>query len=876
MADDLPILFDFPSSPESVFVNGQMGERELPVVPLINTVLFPHMLTPLFVGRERSVAAVEEAMNGERLILAVAQRDQDAEDIGPSDLYTVGVEAMIQRLLKMPDGSTSIVVQGQRRMRVLDFVMERPLLRARAVPIYAEEEKTIAVEAMMRAVLSLFERVVKLSRTLPDDAYIMAMNVDEPGWLADLIASTLPLDVPRRQEILETLDPEERLRRLSIMLSQELDVLELESRIHTQVQKEVDRSQREFFLREQMKAIQRELGQEDPLQRELTELREKVLAAGMPEKVQLKAMEELDRLEAMPPAAPEYSVIRTYVDWLLDLPWIQQTEDNQDLIAAARTLDRNHYGLARVKERILEFMAVRQLAGARLKAPILCFVGPPGVGKTSLGRSIAEALGRRFVRISLGGIRDEAEIRGHRRTYIGALPGRVIKTMKDAGTINPVFMLDEVDKLGSDFRGDPAAALLEVLDPEQNHSFTDHYLDLPYDLSRVMFIATANVLDPIPAALRDRMEVIQLPGYTEEEKLQIARQFLVPKQLEANGLTADAPPAATDGQDEPEAGGWDGHKQPHPNARSSSVSGDGDQLSATDQRPAAQPGSQAPHAMAAAGRLIQEVPAHRAIRSADPPIRFSEAALRQLIRAYTYEAGVRNLEREIGAICRKIARRVAEGRPFPRVVRPALLGKYLGPPRYTHGLAEQHDEVGVATGMFWTANGGDTMTVEVSIMEGKGALIMTGQLGEVMRESAQAALSFARANAARLGIEAQRFETIDIHIHVPEGAVPKDGPSGGITIATALISALTGRNVRRDVAMTGEITLRGRVLPVGGVKEKVLGAHRAGIRTVILPRKNERDIAEVPAHVKRRLQFTYVEHMDEVIAAAFCTPSEHS
>src|SRR6266498_2615687 len=771
MPDDLPILFDFPSSPDVGLDESQGGERELPIVPLINTVLFPHMLTPLFVGRERSVAAVEEAMDNDRTILAVAQREQDTEDVGPSDLFDVGVEAHIQRVLKMPDGSTSIVVQGRRRKRLLDFVEERPMLRARAQPIYSEEEKSIAIEAMMRAVLSLFERVVKLSRTLPDDSYIMAMNVDEPGWLADLIASTLPLDVSRRQEILETIDPEERLRRLSIMLTQELDVLELESRIHTQVQKEVDKSQREFFLREQMKAIQRELGQEDPLQRDLLELREKILTAGMPEKVQLKATEELERMEAMSPAAPEYSVIRTYLDWLLDLPWTQQTEDTHDLITAARTLDRNHYGLPKVKERMLEFMAVRQLAGSRLKAPILCFVGPPGVGKTSLGRSIAEALGRRFVRISLGGIHDEAEIRGHRRTYIGALPGRIIKAMKDVGTINPVFMLDEIDKLGSDFRGDPASALLEVLDPEQNNAFTDHYLDAAYDLSRVMFVTTGNLLDPIPPPLRDRMEVIQLPGYTEEEKLQI-----------------------------------------------------------------------------------------------------SEAALRQIIRSYTYEAGVRNLEREIGSICRKVARRIAEGRAYPQTVTPAVIGKYLGPPHRTHGVAELRDEVGVATGLSWTANGGDTMAIEVSVMEGKGTLMLTGQLGDVMRESAQAALSFARANAKRLGIDDRRFDKTDIHIHVPEGAVPKDGPSAGITLATALISALSSQAIKHDVAMTGEITLRGRVLPVGGIKEKILGAHRAGIRTVILPRDNERDLAEVPGQVKRKLAFVYVDHMDDVIAGALCAP----
>ncbi len=830
MPDDLPILFDFPSGPEAAVIEGQRGERELPIVPLINTVLFPHMLTPLFVGRERSVAAVEEAMENDRTILVIAQREQDADDVGPNELFGVGVEAHIQRVLKMPDGSTSIVVQGRRRMRVIEFVQERPMLRGRATPIYGEEEKSIAIEAMMRAVLSLFERVVKLSRTLPDDSYIMAMNVDEPGWLADLIASTLPLDVSRRQEILETIDPEERLRRLSIMLTQELDVLELESRIHTQVQKEVDKSQREFFLREQMKAIQRELGQEDPLQREMLELRDKIQIGDMPEKVRLKALEEMDRLDAMSLASPEYSVLRTYLDWLIDLPWTHQTEDTNDLLVAAEMLDHNHYGLPKIKERILEFMAVRQLAGARLKSPILCFVGPPGVGKTSLGRSIAEALGRHFARISLGGIHDEAEIRGHRRTYIGALPGRIIKTMKDAGTINPVFMLDEIDKLGSDFRGDPASALLEVLDPEQNNAFADHYLDVHYDLSKVMFITTANLLDPIPPALRDRMEVIHLPGYTEEEKLQIARQFLVPKQLEANGLIRieeeeeELSPEAKmlisnpikEFSDFPELDGWE--------------------------------------------EITSE------------PLQFSEAALRQLIRSYTYEAGVRNLEREIGAICRKVARRVAEGRPFPRIVRPALLAKYLGPAHRGHGIAELRDEIGVATGLSWTANGGDIMAIEVSVMEGKGTLMLTGQLGEVMRESAQAALSFARANARRMGIDERRFDKTDIHIHVPEGAVPKDGPSAGITLAIALISALSSQAVKHDVAMTGEITLRGRVLPVGGIKEKILGAHRAGIRTVILPRDNERDLAEVPFQVKRKLTFVYVDHMNDVIASALCAP----
>ncbi len=796
MPNEQPILFDFPSDQTTSAHDNAPAERELPVIPLINTVLFPHMLAPLFVSHDYAVAAIEEAMAGDRTVLAVAQRDPETEEVGSlSDIYTIGAEASVQRMLKMPDGTTSIVVQGRSRMRILAQTQEAPSMHVVATPLYVDEERTLAVEAMMRAVLSLFEKVVRLSRTLPDDSYIMAMNVDDPGWLADLIASTLPLDVPHRQEILETLDPEERLRRLSIMLTQELDVLELESRIHNQVQKEVDRSQREFFLREQLKVIQRELGQMDPVQRELLQLRERVTNSGMPEKVSTKAMEELDRLEVVPTAAPEYSVIRTYVDWLLDVPWTEETTDNQNLRDAARTLERNHYGLPRVKERVLEFMAVRQLAGSRLKAPILCFVGPPGVGKTSLGRSIAEALGRQFVRLSLGGVHDEAEIRGHRRTYIGALPGRIIRTMKDAQSVNPVFMLDEVDKMGSDFRGDPASALLEVLDPEQNNTFSDHYLDVPYDLSKVLFITTANLLDPIPDALLDRMEVIELPGYTEQEKLRIAQKFLIPKQSEANGL-----PQGT--------------------------------------------------------------------------LRFGESALLQLIRTYTYEAGVRNLEREIGAVCRKTARRIAENRNHVRVVRPSLLNRYLGAPRYTFGMAEEQDEVGVATGLAWTSNGGDIMAVEITLMDGKGNLTLTGQLGDIMQESAQAALSYARTNARILGIDSRRFEKVDIHIHVPEGAVPKDGPSAGITIATALVSAFTGQRVRRDVAMTGEITLRGRVLSIGGIKEKVLGGHRAGIYTIILPQQNERDIADVPSQIKRKLHFIYVQHMDQVLEAALAAAEE--
>lgn len=789
MSEEPLILFDFPTNQRLKQEEDHQQECDIAIVPLINTVLFPHMLAPLFVSREPSVAAIEEAMMGSRTVLAVTQRDPDVEEVGYQDLYTIGVEATVQRVLRMPDGTTSIVVQGQRRMRITEHIQTEPYLVARATPLYTEEDRSLEVEAMMRAVLSLFEKVVRLSRTLPDDSYIMAMNVEEPGWLADLIASTLPLDIPRRQEILETLDPEERLRRLSVMLSQELDVLELESRIHNQVQKEVDRSQREFFLREQMKAIQRELGQMDPVQREIIQLRERIIARGMPEAVQAKAVDELERLEMMPIAAPEYSVVRTYIDWLLDLPWTEFTEDTHDFRQAAHVLDRNHYGLPKVKERILEFMAARYLAGSELKSPILCFVGPPGVGKTSLGKSIAEALGRNFVRLSLGGVHDEAEIRGHRRTYVGALPGRIVRTMKEAGTANPVFMLDEVDKLGSDFRGDPASALLEVLDPEQNDTFGDHYLDVPYDLSKVFFITTANVLDSIPYALLDRMEVIEISGYTEEEKVQIARQFLIQKQWKANGLK--------------------------PNT-----------------------------------------------------IRFNDNSLQHLISAYTYEAGVRNLEREIGSICRKVARRIAENRRHPRVATPSLVMKYLGPPRYSYGIAEECDEVGVTTSMVWTSNGGDIMPIEITLMEGKGNLMLTGQLGEIMQESAQAALSYTRSNAKRLHIPAKRFDKEDIHIHVPEGAVPKDGPSAGITIATALISAFTAQLVRREVAMTGEITLRGRVLPVGGIKEKVIGAYRAGIKTIIIPKKNERDLVDVPSSVRRKVTFYYADRMEDVLRVA--------
>ncbi|WP_370650028.1 endopeptidase La [Oscillochloris sp. ZM17-4] len=787
MLEESSTLFDFSAAPaRQLSDEGLPADRVLIVLPLADTVLFPNMLAPVFVTDPASSRAVERAIADDHIVLALLLRELDFDGPRISDLHTIGVEAVIQRVRRMPDGSISVVLSGRRRMRVLAPVDESPLLRVRAEPLMIEEDRTIAVEAMMRAVLSLYEKVTKLSRTLPDDAYVTAMNVETPGGLADLIASTLQISVASRQQILETIDPEERLHRVIALLTQELDLMELENRIQSQVQKEVDRGQRELFLREQMKMIQRELGQDDPAHRELSALRARLAIVGLPEYARARVDDELSRLESIPAIAPEYTVLRTYLDWMANLPWASLSDDNADLRAAAKILDRNHFGLPKVKERILEFIAVRQLVGPGQKSPILCFVGPPGVGKTSLGQSIAQVLGRRFVRLALGGVHDEAEIRGHRRTYIGAMPGRIIQRLKEAATLNPVFMLDEVDKLGADFRGDPSSALLEVLDPEQNHAFSDHYIDLPFDLSRTLFIATANIVEDIPDPLLDRMEVIELPGYTEEEKLQIARRFLVPKQLANNGL----PPGG---------------------------------------------------------------------------LRLPDSTLRAVIRGYTYEAGVRNLEREIGAICRKVARRVAEGRPRPQLITPRAVERMLGPPRFDISVAEEQDQVGVATSMVYTGNGGDTMPIEVSLMDGKGGMTLTGQLGDIMQESAQAALSYIRAHAADLGVDGKRFEKVDIHLHVPEGATPKEGPSAGITIATALVSALTGRAVRRDVAMTGEMTLRGRVLPIGGVKEKVLGAYRAGVKHVIMPKKNERDLVEIPPAVRQKLVFTFVSQIEEVL-----------
>ncbi len=767
--------------------------EDLPLLPLRDTVVFPHMMTPLAVGRDRSLNALEAATGGDSLLVVVAQREPDVQEPKLADLHTVGVEMVVGRILRMPDGTTNILGQGRRRVEILGLTQEQPYIRAQVRTLPESRKVTLGTEALMRAVLSLFEKVVQLSHQLPEDAYVAAMNVSEPGPLADLIASLLDLDFAQRQELLEIVEPASRLQRLSILLAKELDVLELEYSIHDKVQQEVDRSQREYYLREQMRAIQSELGEIDFESADLQELGKRLADSDLPDEARDKARKELGRLQSMPPASPETAVIRTYLDWLLDLPWTETTEDNLDIPQVAKELDKQHYALPKAKERILEYLAVRKLSKGKpsTRSPILCFVGPPGTGKTSLGRSIAAALGRQFVRVSLGGIRDEAEIRGHRRTYIGALPGRIIQTMRTAGTVNPLFMLDEIDKVGLDFRGDPSAALLEVLDPEQNNAFSDHYLDVPYDLSKVMFITTANILDPVPPALRDRLEVIEFPGYIEEEKLAIARQFLIPRQLAENGL------------DTPE-------------------------------------------------------------RS----LKFSEQALRVMIRDYTYEAGVRNLEREIANVCRKVARRVAEGKHRPRSVGVQSLAKYLGPPRFMRDEGEQTDEIGLALGIAWTEAGGDVLPVEVTLMEGKGSLMLTGQLGEVMQESAQAALSYARSHAFELGITDADFDKLDIHIHVPEGAVPKDGPSAGITMATALVSALIERPVHHDVAMTGEITLRGRVLPIGGLKEKVLAAHRAGLKTVLLPKRNKKDMVEIPKRVRRDLQFVFVERMEEVLPVA--------
>jgi len=767
----------------------------LPLLPVRDIVVFPYMILPLFVGRDKSVAAVDAALSRDRLIFLASQKDVSKEDPEPDDIYSVGTVAMIMRMLKLADGRVKVLVQGMAKARLTGFPSVDPYFAARVERLEesAPPEPTLEIEALMRMVRDQLAQLMQLGKNFPPEVSVVLDNIEDPGSLADLIASNLGLKVAKAQELLEVVDALERLRKVKDVLANELEVATVQNRIQSQAKEEMGKSQREYYLREQLRAIQAELGEADPRAEEIAELRQKLEAAGLPKEARAEADKQLRRLETMHPEAAEYSMLRTYMDWLVDLPWSHATRDNLDLKKARKVLDEDHFNLEKVKERILEFLAVRKLK-KDMKGPVLCFVGPPGVGKTSLGKSIARALGRQFVRISLGGVRDEAEIRGHRRTYVGALPGRVLQSIKQAGTCNPVFMLDELDKIGADFRGDPSAALLELLDPEQNHAFSDHYINLPFDLSKVLFIATANVLDPIPSALKDRLEVIRLTGYSTEEKLSIATRYLVPRQLKENGLKAkDA--------------------------------------------------------------------------------RFSENALLKLITEYTLEAGLRNLEREIGSVCRKIARRFAEGNKKPVLVSETAVAGFLGPPRFLPEEELRESEIGVATGLAWTEVGGEILLVEVSTMKGKGDLTMTGHLGDVMKESAQAALSYARAHAAELGIDANFLEGTSVHIHVPAGAIPKDGPSAGVTMATALISALSGRRVNKDVAMTGEITLRGKVLPIGGLKEKVLAAVRAHIGTIIIPERNTKDLEEIPPHLRKKVRFVSASTMDEVLAAALEDPA---
>jgi ATP-dependent Lon protease len=770
-------------------------ERELPgalpVLPLKDLVAFPDTLTPLAVGQPRSIKLIDDVLGGARTIAMVASRDPELEEPGPGDLFDVGVAGVVARMIKVPDGTIRILVQALERVRLTDFVAEDPYLVARIEPLPDVVEQTPELEALTRNVQGTFSEIIEQIPYLPEELQLAVNNIDDPGALGHLIAGSLRISTEEKQELLEETSVERRLRRLTEILARELEVIQLGTKIQTQVQSEIDKGQREYYLREQLKAIQQELGEGDEQQAEINELRERIEAAELPEAALKAADRELTRLERLPPAAAEYGVIRSYLEWLVELPWNKSTEDNLDLAHAHEVLDDDHYDLEKVKERILEYLAVRSLNPAS-HGPILCFVGPPGVGKTSLGRSIARALGREFERISVGGVRDEAEIRGHRRTYIGAMPGTIVRALRDAGSRNPVFMIDEIDKMGADFRGDPASAMLEVLDPAQNSSFRDHYLDLPFDLSEVVFIATANTLETIPPPLRDRMEVIQLSGYTTDEKLHIARRYLVPRQIGENGLRR--------GQ-----------------------------------------------------------------------ISFGDPALRAIVEEYTREAGVRNLEREIGTVCRKIAREIAEGKLKRKATISAKRVRgLLGRRRFFAEQRRRTKDPGVATGLAWTPVGGEVLFVEAAAMPGSGRLTITGQLGEVMRESAQAALSYVRGHQSRLApdLPDDWFASNDVHVHVPAGAVPKDGPSAGVAMTVALASLVSRNAVASDVAMTGEVTLTGQVLPVGGLKEKVLAAERAGIRRVILPARNEGEILEIPEHERRDLEFVYVERIDQAFDAA--------
>jgi ATP-dependent Lon protease len=767
----------------------------LPLIPLRDLILFPNLVVPLFVGRERSIRALEEAMRNQHLVALATQRHAETQDPDVDEIFEIGCIATVMQELKLPDGTAKALVEGQQRFRITEWVQTDPYFLVRVEPIEEVTLVDVETEALMRNLVGDFEKAAELGKPIPQEVLVAAAAIEEPGRLGDFVAFHLNLKTEEKQEILEAVDPKARLAKSSEYLRKELEILELGSRIQSRVKESMSQSQREYFLREQLKAIQQELGQYDEVQAEIDEYTEKIRTSGMPEDVEEKALKELGRLEKMPAASAETSVIRTYLDWLIGLPWATESEEKLDLIEAKRILDEDHYGLEKVKERVLEYLAVHKLTD-RMRGPILCFAGPPGVGKTSIGRSIARSLGREFVRMSLGGVRDEAEIRGHRRTYVGALPGRIIQSISQVGTKNPVVMLDEIDKVGMDFRGDPTSALLEVLDPEQNFSFQDHYLEVPFDLSNAMFIATANLLDTIPPALRDRMEVIHFPGYTEDEKVHIAHDYLVPKQLKQHGLTPSR-------------------------------------------------------------------------------LEIKDSAVREIVRRYTREAGVRNLERNVAAIDRQVARKVVEGKKGKTVVSDRTVAKYLGPARFSYGMAEERDEVGVCTGLVWTEVGGDVIVVEATKMPGKGQLILTGQLGDVMRESATAAVSYIRARAKELQIAEDFQEHYDLHIHVPAAAIPKDGPSAGITMATALVSVLKDCPVRREVAMTGEITLRGRVLPIGGLKEKLLAAHRAGLKTVLIPDENRRDLETLPEHVRTDLQIVPVTSMDQVLDRALapeCVP----
>ncbi|MGB0908851.1 MAG: endopeptidase La [Nitrospirales bacterium] len=765
----------------------------LPLLPVRDIVVFPYMVLPLFVGRDVSIKAIESALADNRMIFLTTQKTQDTEIPTPEELHNVGTVGVIMRMLKLPDERIKILVQGLAKARIVDYTQSEPFFTVNIQKIVdAQASQTeLEYEALMRTTKEALEQLVSLGKVIMPDVMTVIENLDEPGRLADIVASNLGLRVETTQEVLEIEDPLSRLTRVGEILSKELEVLSMQQKIQAQAKSEMDKTQREYFLREQLKAIQKELGDLDDRAEEASDFQARMKDANMPEKVLKECEKQLKRLEKMHPDAAESGTVRTYLEWLVDLPWSRRSEDNLDIKEAGKVLNRDHYDLEKVKDRILEYLAVRKLK-EKMKGPILCFVGPPGVGKTSLGKSIARALGREFIRISLGGTRDEAEIRGHRRTYVGALPGRIIQGLKQAGTNNPVFMLDEIDKVGMDFRGDPSAALLEVLDPEQNHAFTDHYLSLPFDLSDVMFITTANLTDPILSALRDRMEIIQIPGYSEEEKLGIAQRYLIPRQFEEHGITEDH-------------------------------------------------------------------------------LRLSEPAIQQIIAQYTREAGVRNLEREIANVMRKIAKRVAEGRSSCSTVTPGNLYKYLGVPKFTPEQEQEQDEVGVVTGLAWTESGGDILYVEASATKGKGQLTLTGHLGDVMKESAQAALSFIKTQAKLLKVSPDLFSKKDLHIHVPAGAIPKDGPSAGITMATAIASSLSNIPVRYDIAMTGEITLRGRVLPIGGLKEKILAAKRAKISCLILPKRNEKDLDDIPKHLLKELEFVFVESMEDVLKAALRT-----